>query len=506
MRTPPPLSTPAPLPRSRDFKLYLTTKMANPHYTPEVSTKVCLVSFAVKESGLEAQLLGIVVQMEEPRLEAQKGELVVKVAGGKRKLVGACRLAPRACSERAYPTAPHTRAELENMILKLLSEVKGSLLDDQDLVEVLQTSKLTSEEVSKALEVAEVTEAQIDTARAGYRPVSARASLLYFVLNDLQNVDPMYQFSLDAYVSLFRQSIAESKAAAARVKAAQLGFDEEELTPEQVLAQRIRAINDWHTYEVYKYACRGLFERHKLLLSFQMCIRRLAVEGQATAAATAASGAKGGAGGGGAPPGGGDKAASASSALVMHKGVFDFLLKGGVVMDRSEQRANPSDGWLEPLAWDNVTELDKLEPFAGISTAFEQAPRDWFAWYMSPAPERTAPPGEFGVRCDDLMHMALVRAIRPDRVLFAATKFVSAHLGQRYVEPPPFDLAAIYGTSTAVTPLVFVLSPGVDPTKEVVALAAGMGVGLEYCSLGQGQDLPATRSECWRRGEGRLSP
>jgi len=63
---------------------------------------------------------------------------------------------------------------------------------------VLQTSKLTSEEVSKALEVAEATEAQIDTV-PGYRPVSARASLLYFVLNDLQNVDPMYQFSLDAY-------------------------------------------------------------------------------------------------------------------------------------------------------------------------------------------------------------------------------------------------------------------------------------------------------------------
>ena len=126
----------------------------------------------------------------------------------------------------------------------------------------------------------------------------------------------------------------------------------------------------------------------------------------------------------------------------MHKGVFDFLLKGGVVMDRSEQRANPGEGWLEPLAWDNVTEMDKLEPFSGLATAFEQNPRDWYAWYMAPAPERAAPPGEFGVRCDDLMHMALVRAVRPDRVLFAATKFVGAHLGQRYVEPPPFDLQA----------------------------------------------------------------
>lgn len=46
------------------FKLYITTRMSNPHYTPEVSTKVCLVNFTVKESGLEEQCLGIVVKKE----------------------------------------------------------------------------------------------------------------------------------------------------------------------------------------------------------------------------------------------------------------------------------------------------------------------------------------------------------------------------------------------------------------------------------------------------------
>merc|ERR1719198_1880743 len=62
---------------SEDFKLYITTKLGNPHYTPEVSTKATIINFAVKQQGLEAQLLGYVVQKEQPNLETQKAELTM---------------------------------------------------------------------------------------------------------------------------------------------------------------------------------------------------------------------------------------------------------------------------------------------------------------------------------------------------------------------------------------------------------------------------------------------
>lgn len=47
---------------------------------PQVSTKTTVVNFSVKQLGLEAQLLGIVVQKEQPSLEEQSSELTVKVS------------------------------------------------------------------------------------------------------------------------------------------------------------------------------------------------------------------------------------------------------------------------------------------------------------------------------------------------------------------------------------------------------------------------------------------
>ena len=49
---------------SSDFRLYVTTKLRNPHYLPELSTKVTLLNFMITPEGLEDQLLGIVVAKE----------------------------------------------------------------------------------------------------------------------------------------------------------------------------------------------------------------------------------------------------------------------------------------------------------------------------------------------------------------------------------------------------------------------------------------------------------
>ena len=55
---------------------------------------------------------------------------------------------------------------------------------------------ISAAEVEEKVKLAKNTEVEINDARENYRPAAARASLLYFILNDLNKIHPMYQFSL----------------------------------------------------------------------------------------------------------------------------------------------------------------------------------------------------------------------------------------------------------------------------------------------------------------------
>lgn len=96
----------------------------------QISTKTTLVNFAIKEEGLEAQLLGLVVKKEKPQLEEMKNHIVTTIANGKKTL-----------------------QNLEDELLRLLYESTGSLLENNELFDTLQTSKSTSKAVKESLEV-----------------------------------------------------------------------------------------------------------------------------------------------------------------------------------------------------------------------------------------------------------------------------------------------------------------------------------------------------------------
>ena len=85
---------------------------------------------------------------------------------------------------------------IEDKILSLLYSSGENILDNEELIETLNNSKETSAIIATRLIETEATEEKISLTRDKYRSVATRGSVLYFVVANLAEIDPMYQFSL----------------------------------------------------------------------------------------------------------------------------------------------------------------------------------------------------------------------------------------------------------------------------------------------------------------------
>lgn len=115
--------------------------------------------------------------------------------------------------------------------------------------------------------------------------------------------------------------------------------------------------------------------------------------------------------------------------------------------------------------------------------------------YIATEPENTPLVSEWEMNCNVFQKMLIIRSCRPDRISFCIANFIVQNLGQRFVEPPVLDLKSVLDDSIAQTPLIFVLSPGVDPTSSLMQLVDSQEMTKHFMtlSLGQGQAPIATR-------------
>ncbi|KAK5619233.1 hypothetical protein CRENBAI_020307 [Crenichthys baileyi] len=334
---------------SADFRFYITTKLRNPHYLPELATKVSLLNFMITPEGLEDQLLGIVVAKERPELEEERNALILQSADNKRQL-----------------------KEIEDKILETLQSSKGNILEDESAIQILDSAKIMSNEITKKQQIAEKTEIKIAESREGYRPIAKHSSILFFSIADLTNIDPMYQYSLSWFVNLYINSIQHS-------------------SKSKILERRLQYLIDHFTYNLYCNICRSLFEKDKLLFSFLLCCNLLLAKGE------------------------------------IEQSEFMFLLTGGVGLQNTV--ANPDPSWLQDRSWDEICRANELPGLQGIKEAFIKSSGDFKPIYDSKEPCSVPLPAPWADRLSNLQKMIIVRCLRPDKMLPAITKYVSCNLG-----------------------------------------------------------------------------
>ena len=97
--------------------------------------------------------------------------------------------------------------QLEDELLFKLSNAEGDITEDVALIESLEESKRVATEINEKVKEAKETEVAINENRNKYRNVASRGAMLFFLLNSLNKIHAFYQFSLNAFVTVFSRGL-----------------------------------------------------------------------------------------------------------------------------------------------------------------------------------------------------------------------------------------------------------------------------------------------------------
>lgn len=416
------------------FCLYLTSRLPNPHFSPELSAKTTVIDFTVTLRGLEQQLLGRVLNMEQKALEDMLATLKEDATNNTKAL-----------------------QLLGKQLLDRLSNAEGNLLDDTDLIEVLANTKAKAKEVEAKLDEARQRTIEIDEKREQFRSVATRGSIMYFNMTDITLVSNpitlqpsgwMYNCSLDQFLEQFDFSIRNSDKV-------------------QPTSKRVDKIIEFLTYKTYRYMNRGLFERDKMMFKLMVTLKISVVAGSLTNADVMVF------------------LKAGSSLDKNNERACPFRWMNDKVWINAIQLTRHGFGREQTPVFRELTDL------------LQRNEVGWRKWFDENEPENCPVP-EYEDRIamertlGPFIRLVLVRALREDRTGIACAQFIDNQLGPRFTSPVTDTIVDIYDESEARKPVLYLLSAGTDPTSMIDELAKKKKkFPTDKVSMGEGQEKVA---------------
>ncbi|GLH10276.1 Dynein heavy chain, cytoplasmic [Gryllus bimaculatus] len=385
-----------------NFQLYLVTKLTNPNFEPAVYSKANIINFTITNLGLEEQLLTIVVQHEHPDVEIKRNALIKDINSNKSLL-----------------------KYLKANLLDKVANAPSYILDNVDLLDTLEQTKLQVEDISDKILQANQAAKDIDCFRNDYLILAEHGSILFSVVSNMATVDTMYKYSLTSFKNLFHLSLQKA-------------------VQDNQIEVRLKNVINTLTKFVYDYVCIGVYQRHKILFSFQLTLTLEMNKKQVS------------------------------------KEQIKFFVWGNRSM--AESIESPAE-WITSQIWKDILFLTSCFPsFSNLSDDIRKNLLTWKKWFDHNTPESVQYPMNYRKKLTPFECLMLLRCFRYDRVYPALLIYISRVMGKHHSE--------IRSYASSRIPVLFILSPGSDPIDELMKQArlCGFGSRFRYLSLGCGQE------------------
>lgn len=385
------------------FKLYLSTRDPSAVFAPDVCSRTTFVNFTITQSSLKTQSLNEVLKSERPDVDKRRTNLV--------KMQGEFNTNLR---------------QLEKRLLRALNESRGNILDDDTVIETLETLKKEAAVISRKMTETEGVMGEVEKITLQYSRIARACSAVFAILELLHHLNHSYQFSLQFFTDIFHAVLHQNKHLANEVDHAKRS---------EIILTDIFA-------ETYRRTSLSMLQKDRITLAMLLA-----------------------------------RAAPFDMDKSIIDSILDEQLKGS---DLSSDQAT------QPQVLARVSEISY---FRGVNFEPGDKSWDEFltkerAEKSSPTLCAT----ETTKINQQLLSLLLIKLCRMDRFIPAAENFVGAVFGSELFDSSE-DLKDVVEQVSATTPIALSCSPGFDASYKVDGLVERLQATCANIAMGSNESL-----------------
>ena len=385
------------------FKLYLSTRDPSAKFTPDVCSRMTFVNFTVTNSSLRTQSMNQVLKAERPDVDKRRTNLI--------KMQGEFNTNLR---------------QLEKKLLQALNESRGNILDDDKVIQTLETLKKEAAAISRKVAETDGVMAEVERITEEYSRIANACSSIFAMLEQLHHLSHAYRFSLQYFINIFTYVLNQVK----------------NLTTTSDYKARNELILKELFVEAYRRTSLSLLQQDRITLAV-LLVRATPYDFDRSTLDSIL-----------------DERPNSSSASKQGASTTDIIAK----LQRQPPFQNAKIE-VQSKPWQHFMHAERAERYA---------PTIW-------------DPTDNAIN-EHLNRLLLVKLARPDRFLLAAEQLVGAVLGSEIFSGTD-NLAVIVKQVTSSTPVALMSNPGFDASYKVDALVEKQNAQCSNVAMGSDEGV-----------------